>query len=95
MNYRYRFIVALLILTMLAGCGSKTIMQSVSTGPFIIQMADSYRVITTAEGADSTYQAGTGDDRSVIQFAQSRVDSGVTIDQMSSLNLQKLSLSLP
>jgi major membrane immunogen (membrane-anchored lipoprotein) len=95
MNYRYRIVVAVITLTLLAGCGSSTVMQSVSTGPFTIQMADSYHVISTAQGADATYQAGSGDQQSVIQFAQSRVDSGVTVDQMASLNLQKLELSLP
>ncbi len=95
MNYRYRIVVALLTLTVLAGCGSKTTMQPLSSGPFTVQIADSYSVVSTAEGADATYQAGSGDEWSVIQMAQSRVDSGVTIDQMASLNLQKLELSLP
>lgn len=95
MNYRYHFIVAVFALILLAGCGSKTTMKSVSNGPFTIQISDSYQVIATALGADITYRASTGSEQSVIQFAQSRVDSGVTIDQMASLNLQKLELSLP
>ncbi len=95
MNYRYCLIVVLLALTVLAGCGSKTAMQSVSSGPFTVQIADTYSVAPTSPGSDLTYQAGTSGEQSVIQFAQSRVDSGVTIDQMASLNLQKLELSLP
>ena len=95
MNYRYHFIVAVFALILLAGCGNKATMKSVSTGPFTIQMSDSYQVIATAQWAVITYRAGTGSEQSVIQFAQSRVDSGVTIDQMASLNLQKLELSLP
>jgi hypothetical protein len=70
-------------------------MQSVSSGPFTVQIADSYSVAATSPGSDLTYQAGSGNEQSVIQFAQSRVDSGVTIDQMTSLNLQKLELTLP
>jgi hypothetical protein len=95
MSYRYRIIVALFTLMVLTGCGSKVVTQTVSVGPFTVQIADSYGVVAASEGADTTYRAGTGGDESVIQLAQSRVDSGVTIDQMASLNLQKLELSLP
>jgi hypothetical protein len=95
MNYRYFLVIALLTLTVLAGCGSKTITQSVSSGPFTVQMTDSYSVAPTSPGSDLTYQAGTGEEKSAVQFAQSRVDNGVTIEQMVSLNLQKLELSLP
>lgn len=85
---------AILSVVVLAWCGSSTPTQSVTANPRIFEIADSYSVVSTA-GADLSYRAGSGDDSSVVQMSQSRVDSGVSIEQMASLNLQKLELSLP
>lgn len=81
--------------SILAGCGSTTNTQSVRFDQFTLQIADSYRVSSTAEWSDITYRSTNSGEESVIQFAESQVDSGVTVDQMASLNLQKLELSLP
>lgn len=96
MNYRYFVTIAALIwLVTLAWCGSSTITQSVNLWSWRFDIADSYTVVPSSDGAQLTYRAGSGDNMSVIQMSQSRVNSGITIDQMSSLNLQKLELSLP
>jgi len=70
-------------------------MQSVNIWSWRFDIADSYTVVPSGDGAQLTYRAGSGDDMSVIQMSQSRVDSGVSMQQMASLNLQKLELSLP
>jgi hypothetical protein len=70
-------------------------MQSVTSNPWVFEIADSYSLIPSSDGAGLTYRAGTGEDMSIIQMSQSRVNSGVSIEQMTSLNLQKLELSLP
>lgn len=95
MKHRH-LITALVILSVvvLAWCGSSTPTQSVTANPRIFDIADSYSIVSTA-GSDLTYRTGSGDDSSVVQMSQSRVDSGVSIEQMASLNLQKLELSLP
>jgi hypothetical protein len=49
MNFDHvSLIIAALTLTVLAGCGSKVTTQSVSFGPFTVQIADSYGVTTTS-----------------------------------------------
>jgi hypothetical protein len=70
-------------------------MQSVRFGLFTFQIPDSYGIVAAATGSSISYRSDATGDQSLIQLAQARVDSGVTIDQMASLNLQKLEVSLP
>lgn len=58
-------------------------------------MSDSYGIVSTTTGSNISYRSDADDTSSLLQLAQARVDSGVTIDQMASLNLQKLEVSLP
>lgn len=94
MKHRY-LLGGLLILTLLAWCGTKVVTQPVSFGIFTFQLANTYILVPAVEGADVTYRSDVNDESSIVQVAQARVDSGVTLEQMASLNLQKLELSLP
>gem|GEM_PF-2236935 len=64
--------------------------------PFVVQIDENYLIQSSSTSDTKVYRAGTGDsDSSLIQFALSRVDTGVTMDQMTQLNLQKLAASIP
>lgn len=78
----------------LTWCGSDSATKDVIVTPFVVQISESY--IKSSGTGDTMYRKGTGDeDATLIQFALTRVDSGVTLDQMTQLNLQKLSVSIP
>jgi len=81
---------------LLTWCGKSSTTEDVIVSPFVVQIDENYLIQSSSTSDTKVYRAGTGDsDSSLIQFALSRVDTGVTMDQMTQLNLQKLAASIP